>query len=84
MGCACQQYGKSGVPYPTGKCMVCGGQVDRQQPFVGQIEEESAQFCGCDRRAGWVCRMHSSVRVTAAVSEGQELARMNDDGCPHD
>ncbi len=27
-GCACQTYGKSGVPYPSGKCIVCGYRVN--------------------------------------------------------
>lgn len=27
-GCLCQTYGKSGVPYPSGKCMVCGYRVN--------------------------------------------------------
>lgn len=26
-GCRCQQWGKSGVPWPSGKCMVCGDKV---------------------------------------------------------
>lgn len=26
--CECQFYGKSGVPYPSGKCMVCGYRVN--------------------------------------------------------
>ena len=29
-GCECQTYGKSGVPYPSGKCMVCGYRVNRE------------------------------------------------------
>lgn len=27
IGCQCQFYGKSGVPYPSRKCMVCGYRV---------------------------------------------------------
>lgn len=26
--CLCQAYGKSGVPYPSGKCIVCGEPVE--------------------------------------------------------
>lgn len=26
-GCTCQVYGKSGVPWPSGKCMICGEPV---------------------------------------------------------
>lgn len=26
--CTCQSFGKSGVPWPSGKCMVCGEKVD--------------------------------------------------------
>lgn len=32
MGCLCQSYGKSGVPYPSGKCMVCGEQCAEPIP----------------------------------------------------
>lgn len=32
--CMCQAYGKSGVPYPSGKCMVCGEQVDPKRPTI--------------------------------------------------
>lgn len=27
-GCRCQTCGKSGVPHPSGKCMVCGYRVN--------------------------------------------------------
>lgn len=27
-GCQCQAFGKSGVPYPSGKCIVCGDPVN--------------------------------------------------------
>jgi hypothetical protein len=27
-GCTCQAHGKSGVPYRSGKCMVCGEPVN--------------------------------------------------------
>lgn len=37
--CLCQMYGKSGVPYPSGKCMVCGEPVDHSRPVVAQKPE---------------------------------------------
>lgn len=30
--CTCQAYGKSGVPWPSGKCMVCGLHVNPALP----------------------------------------------------
>lgn len=29
-GCRCQTFGKSGVPYPSEKCMVCGYRYNMQ------------------------------------------------------
>lgn len=38
MACRCQQFGKSGVPWPSGKCMVCGEPVDVQGAITGSPE----------------------------------------------
>jgi len=32
--CVCQQFGKSGVPYPSGKCIICGEKVDTELPII--------------------------------------------------
>jgi hypothetical protein len=34
-GCVCQQFGKSAVPYPSGKCMVCGEPSNPNLPVTG-------------------------------------------------
>lgn len=60
--CRCQQQGKPGVPYPSGKCIVCGERVDRQG-IVYAPAERSAQPCGCDPAAGWTCEQHRQTHV---------------------
>lgn len=33
-GCECQFYGKSAVPWPSGKCMICGYKVNPNGPHT--------------------------------------------------
>lgn len=38
-GCLCQQHGKSGVPWASGKCMVCGHQTNPRLPVSRRTRE---------------------------------------------
>lgn len=51
---------------------------------------ESAQLCGCDPGCGWVCSRYPHCdqgrmeMQRVREEEEHELARMSDEGCPHD
>lgn len=45
--CICQSYGKSGVPHPSGRCMVCGEIVDMNGPHTTPPDvPDTCSLCG--------------------------------------
>lgn len=51
------------------------GQIVDGRAGGAQSTSRSAQPCGCDRVAGWICEQHQSDSEAQAIAGGVTIAR---------